>query len=206
LAGIINADLNNRPTYNEQEILPLVAAGDERAFSRIVERYTSVIYAHLLMYLKNPSKAEEATQDIFMSIWRNREKLSGMENFSGYIYVITRNRVYTIIREQVLRTIEPPEDKLESLLSGPETQLQFKELLHTIHNGIEQMPPRRKEVFELSRWKDMTYDQIADQLGISKNSVKLHIKEALAFLRHYLSQKLDVIVPVRAMYLSVTFC
>ncbi len=186
--------MGNNPSYHENDLLALVGDGDERAFSAIVAHYTPIIYAQLLLYLKNAQRAEEAVQDIFMSIWRNREKLPGMENFPGYVYVITRNRVQTIIKEKVFATTEPPPDTLQTQLAGPATAVQLKELQQAIHQGIDQLPPRRKEVFRLSRIENMTYEEIGDRLGISRNAVKQHITEAMVFLRHHLQKELDVIV------------
>ncbi len=100
---------------NEQELLLKVSLGMNARFSLVVTHYTSIIYAHLLIYLKNVHKAEEATQDIFMSIWRNRNKLPGMDNFAGYLYVITRNRLQTLITEKVAATVEPPAEYAASV-------------------------------------------------------------------------------------------
>lgn len=171
-----------------------IANGDEMAFAAVVEQYTSIIYAQLLIFLKDAHRAEELTQDILMSIWRNRAKLADMENFPGYVYVTTRNRTLTVIKEKLFATTELPSDKLQSLLATPESAVQFKELLNAIQKGVDHLPPRRKEVFKLSRWENLTYEEIALRLGISKNAVKQHITESLAFLRNYLKQEMDVIV------------
>lgn len=194
--------MGNTPSYHEKDLLALVGNGDERAFSAIVGHYTPIIYAQLLLYLKNAQRAEEAVQDIFMSIWRNREKLPGMENFPGYVYVITRNKVHTIIKEKVFATTEPPPDTLQTQLAGPATAVQLKELQQAIYQGIDRLPARRKEVFKLSRLENLTYDEIGGRLGISRNAVKQHITEAMVFLRHHLRKELDLIV-IGLLWLSL---
>lgn len=186
--------MGNTNLHNEQDILVRVAAGDEQAFATIVAHYTSIIYTHLLTYLKDAQRAEELVQDIFMSIWRNREKLPGMENFAGYVYVITRNKVHTVIREKLVATIEPPEDMLQTLLVATDSTIQLKELQQAIRKGIELLPARRKEVFKLSRLENKTYEEIAAQLSISRNAVKQHITESMVFLRNYLKKEIDIIV------------
>ncbi|MBO9153488.1 RNA polymerase sigma factor [Chitinophaga sp. GCM10012297] len=194
--------VENFSSYQENDLLMLVGAGDERAFSAIVAHYTPIIYAQLLLYLKHAQRAEEAVQDIFMSIWRNREKLPGMENFPGYVYVITRNKVQTIIKEKVLSVAEPPPDLLRAQLAGPESAVQLKELQQAVFKGIDRLPARRKEVFTLSRLENLTYEEIGERLGISRNAVKQHITEAMVFLRHYLKKELDVIV-IALIWLSL---
>ena len=194
--------MGNTQSYHEKDLLALVGNGDERAFSAIVGHYTPIIYAQLLLYLKNAQRAEEAVQDIFISIWRNREKLPGMENFPGYVYVITRNKVHTIIKEKVFAATEPPPDTLQTQLAGPATAVQLKELQQAIYQGIDRLPARRKEVFKLSRLENLTYDEIGGRLGISRNAVKQHITEAMVFLRHHLRKELDVIV-IGLLWLSL---
>jgi len=63
-----------------------------------------------------------------------------------------------------------------------------------IRRGIDRLPARRKEVFMLSRQENLTYDEIAARLGLSKNTVKEHISEALSFLRDYLNRGMDVVL------------
>lgn len=180
--------------YNEEELLKLVAGGNERAFSEVVDHYAPVVYSQLLIYLKDVHRAEEVSQDIFMAIWRNREKLPGMENFPGYLYVSTRNKILTVIKERVMATQEPPEDRLHSLLADPASEVEFKELVEGLRRGIDLLPARRREVFMLSRQENLTYDEIAARLGLSKNTIKEHISEALSFLRDYLNRGMDVVL------------
>lgn len=186
--------LERNQQYNEAVLLQQVAGGDERAFSAVVGHYAPVVYAQLLVYLKDVQRAEEVSQDIFMGIWRNREKLAAMDNFPGYLYVSARNRVLTAVKEKVLATEEPPEDRLQSLLADPASAVEFRELMDGVRQGVALLPTRRKEVFMLSRQENLTYDEIAARLGLSKNTVKEHITAALAFLRDYLNREMDVVL------------
>jgi RNA polymerase sigma-70 factor (family 1) len=175
------------------ELLHQVAEGNQKAFRQVVEHYTPVVFQHLLTYVKNVSLAEELTQDIFLSIWRNREKLAGMENFSGYVYVSTRNRTYQVFRNTIKSSEVPPHDMLHSLLDTPEKAVELKELVNILHKAIDQLPPRRKEVFMLSRFDNLTYEEIAAQLGISRSAVNQHISEAIVFLRTYLKEEAGIV-------------
>ncbi|NML41011.1 sigma-70 family RNA polymerase sigma factor [Chitinophaga sp. G-6-1-13] len=182
--------------YNDSELLSLVASGDQRAFTKIVAHYTPIIYKQLLIYIKSAPQAEEFTQDIFISIWRNREKLHDMSNFAGYLYVITRNKIHMAFREKLRVREAPLEDTLQTLLNGPESALELQELSRGLDRAIAMLPARRQEVFKLSRMENMTYEEIACQLQISKSAVRQHIIEALVFLRYYLREEMGVIVSV----------
>lgn len=181
-------------TYNEKELLSLVAEGHQMAFSRLVEYYTPLVFRHLLYYTKNASVSEELTQDVFMSIWRNRNKLAEMENFAGYVHIITRNCAHQAFRETVRTNEIPPQDRLQMLLDTPDSAIELKDLANILNKAINSLPPRRREVFKLSRIAGMTYEEIAEKLSISRSSVNQHIIAALIFLRTYLKENAGVIL------------
>jgi RNA polymerase sigma-70 factor (ECF subfamily) len=183
--------------HNNQEehaLLERIAADDQAAFGQLVDKYTNIIYPYLLHWLKRAHEAEELTQDIFLRLWRNRAKLPDIDNFAGYVFVIARNRLNSALRERLLASETITEDKLSSLLADPSRSLEGKELAVILHQAIESLPPRRKEVFLLSRSEELTYEAIAERLGISRSAVRQHIVEALVFLRHYLKEHAGIFV------------
>lgn len=179
--------------YNEQDILARVAAGDQRAFTQVVEQYTATIYAHVLTYIKNAFRAEEITQDIFVNVWKHRTELPGIANFSGYLYVITRNRSISAFREKIFSP-EPEKDELETDGLNPAGALEFRQFSETVMRGIALLPPRRKQVFSMSRFEGMSYEEIARRLEISKSAVNQHIVEALLFLRTFLRNQMVFLI------------
>ena len=179
--------MNNDRLYNQQEILARVAEGDQRAFVLLIDQHTAVVYAHVLTYLKNVSKAEEITQDIFLRLWKHREQLPSINNFLGYLHVITRNATISAFREKIIRWEETEKDVLEANSLNPADAMEFRQLSDTILKAVDLLPPRRKVVFKMSRFENNSYEEIAAKLNISKSAVNQHIVEALLFLRTYLS-------------------
>lgn len=171
-----------------------IANADESAFKSVIESYGSTIYGHALMYLKDAGLAQEVTQDILFNIWKHRSELPNIENFPGYVFIMTRNRIKSLLKRKVASFAEVPEDCMFSAFGGPEERLEYKQLLDIINMGIEQLPPRRKEIFKMSRFGGLGYDQIANQLNIRKSTVKDHILEALVYLRSYLREKHGLII------------
>lgn len=178
----------------EKALIQRIAQGDQAAFNQMVRRYTRIIYPYLLHWVKNAQRAEELTQDVFIRLWDKRQKLEAVENFGGYLYVTTRHIAIAALNMNITGTEEIQADKLQHLLSSPAPPIEMKELAIILNQGIQQLPPRRKEVFLLSRMEGMTYDAIATQLNISRSAVRQHIVESLVFLRHYLKKNADVIV------------
>ncbi|MBO9572917.1 MAG: sigma-70 family RNA polymerase sigma factor, partial [Chitinophagaceae bacterium] len=108
------------------------------------------------------------------------------------VYVMARNRVHSKLMGQA----QAPEivEQADELLNNPHASLELKELAGIMEDAIEALPPRRKEIFKLSRNENLTYEQIAARLNISRSTVREHMVEALVFLRHYLKKHGDIII------------
>lgn len=195
--------MENDYLYNEKDILTRVAASDERAFAALVEYYTPVIYSHVLSYIKNAFRAEEITQDIFLQVWKHRNELPGIDNFRGYIYVITRNRVISAFRQKIFTWEESEKDELETSMPDPQAAAEFREVSQMLQHAIDRLPPRRKEVFIMSRFEGLSYEKIALHFGISKSAVNQHIVEALVFLRTFLRNQ--TLTFLAALFLEIVF-
>ena len=180
--------------YNEMEVLELIAKGDQRAFVLLVDHYSATIYTHVLTYLKNAAHAEEITQDILVKVWKNREDLPAVTNFPGYLYIITRNMTISAFRQKIASWDDSQHDELESDSLNPAGALEYRQFSDTVLQGIKLLPPRRQQVFTMSRFDGLSYEAIAQQLGISKSSVNQHIVEALLFLRTHLRNQLAMVL------------
>src|SRR5690606_29271189 len=89
-------------------------------------------------------------------------------------------------------------------LTGDEAGLEYKELRDIINAGIEELPPRRKQIFKMSRFGGLSYDEIARQLNIGKSTVKDHVLEALVYLRAYMKEKHGIVLSaLLGIFLSV---
>jgi RNA polymerase sigma-70 factor (ECF subfamily) len=179
---------------DEKQLLQLTATGDEYAFALIVKRYDPVIYPYLLYWLKDTQLAEEVTQDVFMRIWRHRERLPELENFAGYLYTIARNKANTVLGQQLMKINEPSTDVVDEIINNPQSALELKQLATTLEKAVNLLPPRRREVFVLSRNEGLTYEQIAERLKIARSTVNEHMVAALVFLRYYLREHEGIVI------------
>jgi RNA polymerase sigma-19 factor, ECF subfamily len=171
---------------NERQLLDAIAKGDQNAFRQLVELYWSRVFGNSLALLKSAATAQELTQDIFMKVWTQREKLATVAHFKQYIYVVGRNLVLSSLRKKVIGTInEEGQDIVESVLL-PDLQLEFKETYKLVLDGVEALTPQQKLIFRMSRMEGLSHEEIAGKLRISKNTVKVHMVVALNFLRTYI--------------------
>ena len=179
--------MNQNPSHTEKELLIGVAAGNEEAFSRLVNLYRNKVFSHALTFVKSYEEAEEITQDIFVKVWANRHRLPEVQDFKNYLFILGRNHLVSAIRKKVMNTTSnDDEEDIPGTLLLPDHQVEDKETYRHLINGIDQLPPQQKAVFTLSRMENLSHAEIGERLGISKRTVKFHLVQALNFLREYL--------------------
>jgi len=186
--------LTNNGLHNERELLQQIAQGDKPAFKQLVDAYWKTVYGHALAYSKSVHLAEELTQDTFIAVWMNRDKLPSVINFPGYLYIIVRNKLLTAIRQR-LSTTPVENTPLEEAHWRPDTQMEYRQVYDILMKGIGELPPVRKKVFMMSRLEGKSYEEIGIALQISRNTVKEHIARALNFLRSYFAQHYEGLIP-----------
>jgi RNA polymerase sigma-70 factor (ECF subfamily) len=179
------SERNDPVLLKENELLGLIALGDNNAFTLLFDRYYNKVYSHALTFVKSPQDAEEMVTDIFLKVWNNRQKLPEIKNFKNYLFILSRNYLVSTIRKKVSSTVEMDKDEwLEDILQ-PDKQYHLKETYEVILQGIEQLSPQQNKIFKMSRLDGLTYDEIAKSLCISSRTVKFHIILALNYLREY---------------------
>ncbi len=139
--------------------------------------------------------AQDIVQDVFLKIWTKRKELGGIGSFGNFLFIMTRNRIITVMRKKLTL---PVTDNLQELVEenspSAEQRLSLKQAESILEKGISLMPPQRQLVFRLSRKDELSYSEIAGQLGISPSTVKGHIVLALNFLRDYFRTHGDTLI------------
>lgn len=183
--------MQKHPIYDEKECLNRIALGDQLAFRSLVDEFWRKVYGHALSYAKSSSLAQEITQDIFLKLWQQRLKLPEVQNFRTYLFVLGRNHIISAMRKNLSTVQLPLENVLLEDVLLPDQQLQWKDAERWLQRAVEALPPARKKVFKMSRYEGKSHDAIAEELGISKNTVKQHIVLALNSLRAHMKNYND---------------
>lgn len=173
--------------YNEKELLSLVAEGDENAFRQLFRHWNQVLAGYILRITESRELTEEIVQDAFMKIWMVRETLAEIDNFKQFLLVVSRNQAFDALRKQLRERDRKRlwEEENKSALYIVDNELLITGL-SLIDRAVDQLPPRRKEVYLLSRHARLSYHEIAAQLGISRESVKTHLKLASQSITSYI--------------------
>jgi RNA polymerase sigma-70 factor (ECF subfamily) len=175
---------------SDLELAALVANDDDQAFAEIYRRYNSVLFLHAYRMLGDQEEAKDILQELFTTLWLNRKEIKLHTSFSSYLYKALRNRIFDVIAHKKV------EQKYISSLAAfiekgewlTDQQVREKELTVLIEQEVSLLPPKMREVFEMSRNTDLSYKEIAEELRISDKTVKKQVSNAL----HILRQKLDL--------------
>ncbi|MBV4359196.1 RNA polymerase sigma factor [Pinibacter aurantiacus] len=175
---------------DEQNLLHLIAEGDEKAFRSLFDKHHPKLGGYVFRLTNSFELTQEIVQDAFLKVWSNRHALRDINNFDAYLFTIARNHTFNVLkqmaREQARKKAweQTQENELTVLaeeLSG------YKEISAIMQKAIEQLPPRQKDVFTLSREGGLTHEQISERLGIALETVKKHMVLALKAIRTYVS-------------------
>ena len=165
------------------------------AFDQIYELYSHKLFSFIFGILKNDAESEDIVQEVFIKIWESRNKLDDYKLLNSYIFTIAYNNSIDLIRKRINKGKYLDHLKNSSVVqenSSVISEMEFDELSHQAEKLIMNLPERQKQVFHLHREKGLTYAEIADQLGISKNTVENHMVKALKYLRENMDNSLLV--------------
>jgi RNA polymerase sigma-70 factor (family 1) len=171
------------------ELTHLLKGDDETAFAEIYRRYAKSLADFAASKLSNLEDAQDIIHDIFVKLWEDRERLQITSNLKTYLFTLTRHRIIDKIRRNITR--EEYAAMLQSLTNAYqpsiEQQIAVKELQQTIENSLNQLSPRVKEIYQLSREENLSIPEIAEKLQLSEQTVKNQLSTALSHLRKSVS-------------------
>ena len=169
----------------EKTLLHELQKGDESAFRQIYNQYYGVLYLHAYNKLRDRETAKDIVHDLFAGIWQKRESLTITGKLSSYLYVSVRNRILDYISKEQSKAnyLESLTQKMESQYEATDHRVREKMLEEQIENVLLQLPPRIREIFELSRKQYLSHKEISQRLNLSEQSVRSYIKDALRALR-----------------------
>lgn len=182
---------------SDWELLAGLKAGDNRAYKKLYEAhyYPLCVYANRI--IDDEYSAQTIVNDVFFGLWQGRAGLAEIQALRPYLLRSIRNRCITHLKqENKRRKINQRFPLLQDENMDPAAEdntiskILVSELDLKIASAIDLLPPLTKEIFSLSRFGDLKYSEIAEQLQVSVDVVKYHIKQALAHLRLYLQEYL----------------
>lgn len=182
------------PISEEKELLYRLKQGDEPAFEKLYQAYSSRLFGNLYKMVKSEEVAQEILQDVFLKIWRYRATIDPEKSFRSFLFRIAENNVYDFFRKAAR------DKKLEAQLLAVATEhyehieelLLKKENSALLNKAITSLPPQRQQIFRLIKLEEKSYEEVSQMLGISVSTISDHIVKAGKSVREYLFSHLGV--------------
>ncbi|MBW7889498.1 MAG: RNA polymerase sigma-70 factor [Chitinophagaceae bacterium] len=174
----------------DAELQMQIAGGDESSFQQLFERHRAKLFNYLLSIVKSREIAEELVIDVFLRLWTGRELLTEIQNMDAFLHKVAYNKAIDFLRissrNASLQKLVRREIMASSKERSADYRLQEQEYREIIRRAIHQLSPQRRLVFMLSRVEGLTYDQIAERLNLSRNTVRNTLAETLRSIRSHL--------------------
>ena len=162
---------------------------DKVAFDYIFNYYYSALCAFSMQYVNDHDTVEDLVQDMFVSLWVEAPKLQIQSSLKSYLFTSVKNRCFDFRKHKKVTEKYQTYFLFSSDGSDISAESHFSEseLRQTIQKSLKKLPPRCREIFELSRLNGLSNKEISEKLEISKRTVELQISNALKILRKELA-------------------
>ncbi|MEO9872667.1 RNA polymerase sigma-70 factor [Ekhidna sp.] len=173
---------------NEEVIVSRLINKDKRAFEYVFNEYYTTMVLYAARFMDTREEAEEVAQDVFVKFWEKCDSLSPDSSVKSYLYRSVHNSCLNTLKHEKVK-----DGYRQHVIYVMESSYQneFKDedpdfLRKRISEEIDKLPPRCSEIFKLSRYEGLKYQEIADHLGISVKTVEVQMGKALKVLRETL--------------------
>lgn len=176
--------------FHDRMLMERVAAGDRVAFTALYTRHLDNLFGYVYLFTKSEEESEEVVQKVFVNIWEHRDSLIKVKSFKGFIFRCAKNRLIDLSRSErakakMVALLQPLSEESEE---RSDSHLIVNQYSHIIDTAIQLLPEKRKEIVKLRTQDDLSLDEIAEKLSISKFVVKKQLYAGLRFIRAYLEK------------------
>lgn len=180
---------------NDQALLEQLALGNHAAFTKLYHKYNRKVFSFALRILHSETLAQEVMHETMLKVWRLKNRALQVENLEAYLRISARN-----ISLNMLRRMEV-EKRSKTILTklwsdedySTEEGILLNDAKRILNEAIEKLPGQQQRVFRLCHVQGLKYEEAAQLMGISPNTVAGHMKQALKFIRNYMRKANDIL-------------
>lgn len=194
---------------NDKNLFIQINKGNKQSFEQLFKTYYAPLLLFARSYITDEDDCEEIVQGFFLKLWEDRRKININTSVKSYLFSSVRNRCLNHIKHQKIKQVYQ-----QQVMNAPADENQASnyfiepDLMEKINKSIDSLPPRRREIFILSREHGLKYREIADQLGISIKTVETQMGQALKDLREQLKDYkqllISFLIGIRSSSIRVT--
>ncbi len=168
--------------------------GDHTVYKQLFTTWYEPLCSYAYSILRNMDEAEDIVQKMFCKLWDQRAELNIKTSVKSYLYRTVHNSCLNKIKQAKTRAEHNQHYSYNIPEVSGASNIEYSELQQQINRALEELPPKCREVFEMSRMQQLSYAEIAGKLEISTNTVENHIAKALKLLRNSLKEFLAILL------------
>lgn len=157
-------------------------------FEALFRQHYNALANYAYSILKNKQNAEDVVQDVFVKLWQNTPDVINTPNVKFYLLTATKNNCISLLRKQSGKTFLQVEETHLPAQADEPVRREMQDIPAIIDQALSHLPPQCLAIFKLSRFGKLTYQQIADELGLSVKTVENQMGKALRIMRDYAKQ------------------
>lgn len=189
--------MKSGPNFDENNVLELLTQGDTNAFTEIYNKYWRTLIALAYSHTKDKFLAEEIVQEVFLSLW-NKKGAIKINSLSAYLGTAVKFSIFKFHHRETLHS--GVKEKIMKSAASAELQddlFDYKFLQEYVNGIVDQLPEKCRLVYKLSREKEMSVREIAQEMHISEKTVEGHLTKALRVLRLNLKEIMILVFLIR---------
>ena len=188
--------------HTEKLLIEELKNGNSKAFRKLFDYYRNDLYKFSLSMVCSKDYAEEIVQDVFMKVWVKRETLNTEMSFKAYLFTITRNKNIKFLKKAAndRKLREEIFYKKQKFANSIDIYVREAELESIKKEALDKLSPRRREIFEMSRNENKSYEEIAAELGVSISTVRNQMSKSLEILRDFILKNKEIGIALLLFY------
>ena len=170
------------------ELITRLQNDDKKAFNELYQKYHSALYYKILKLTRDAIVTEDIVQEVFITLWEKRYDLNVEQGIAGWLFVVSYNRSISYLKRKLKESIAQTvlQQNIESTTNAGNSLENTQ--ISILEKAIEQLSPQKRRVFELCKLQRRTYAEVADELQISKHTVKEYLSGAVISIKNYVKQ------------------
>jgi RNA polymerase sigma factor (sigma-70 family) len=174
---------------SDEALVALVARSDETALAELYERFGRIAYGLALRIVRDPSLAEDAVQEAFLSVWRSAGRfVAERARASTWILTLVHRRAVDLVRREEPRRAEPLDDVSHAATGSTEDEAWLRLQRERVQEALKKLPDQQREALELAYYGGFTQSELADRLGQPLGTIKSRMFAGLSRLRELLAE------------------
>ena len=184
--------------HSDTKLQQSLKSGDQSAFNTLYELYAASLTGYAAARLASLEEARDIIHDLFVYIWEERDSITISTSFKSFLFAAVRYRIIDHIRKNITRReyAEIAQRLTADYIASTEDELTAKEIRQTLELAVNNLPSRTKEIYRLSRHRQLAIKEIASRLHLSEQTVKNQLTTALSYLRISLERIAILLLPL----------